>query len=214
MIEIIITPKRLMKNPIFAICAILTLPVPNIIALGGVATGIINAIEAEMVAGIINKSGLMPIAAAVAAKIGSNVCVVAVFEVSSVKKVNRKQTAITIKNGEMLSNPVKERLMIRASSVFLNASAMANPPPKRIITSHGTLENAFASAINSPGLLFDGMMNISNAMTIAMVLSSILLPKTRRFDQPGILMKPRFKSLLNIHKRATERSRKVITLSS
>ena len=49
---IIIIPRIFIKNPIKAISAILTRPLPNIIALGGVATGIIKAQDAEKVAGI------------------------------------------------------------------------------------------------------------------------------------------------------------------
>ena len=41
------TPIMFIKNPTLAISAILILPLPKTIALGGVATGIINAQDAE-----------------------------------------------------------------------------------------------------------------------------------------------------------------------
>ena len=56
-------------------------------AFGGVATGSINAHEAEIVAGIINRSGCTPMPAAVLASIGMKRLVVAMFDVSSVIKV-------------------------------------------------------------------------------------------------------------------------------
>ena len=45
--------------PTLAISEILIRPLPKIMALGGVATGIINAQDAEIVAGIISSSGLI-----------------------------------------------------------------------------------------------------------------------------------------------------------
>ena len=61
-------------------------------ALGGVATGSIKAQDGESVAGIIRKSGLIFIATANDARMGRIICVVAVFEVNSVKKVNERQS--------------------------------------------------------------------------------------------------------------------------
>ncbi|KKQ38411.1 MAG: Pseudouridine synthase [Candidatus Moranbacteria bacterium GW2011_GWF2_37_7] len=81
-------------KPVLAICLIVTFPELNTIALGGVATGSINANDADKVAGIINSNGLMFIATAIAASIGSKVCVVAVFDVNSVKNVRQARGTI------------------------------------------------------------------------------------------------------------------------
>ena len=56
-------------------------------AFGAVATGNINAQDAEMVAGIINSSKEMLLVLAAAASIGSTKVLVARLEFTSVKKV-------------------------------------------------------------------------------------------------------------------------------
>ena len=85
------TPIMLITTPTLAISAILIRPLPKTIALGGVATGIMKAQDAERVAGIINNRGLAFMAKATDAKIGRIISVVAVLDVSSVKKVRPKQ---------------------------------------------------------------------------------------------------------------------------
>ena len=62
-------------------------PLPKTIALGGVATGNINAVEHEIVAGIIKIIGFISNAMDKPAKIESNVEAMAVFEANSVVKV-------------------------------------------------------------------------------------------------------------------------------
>ena len=91
-----IIPMKFNPTPTFAICGMVTHPEPKIIALGGVATGSIKAHEADIVAGIINKNGCMPIASAVAARMGIKMVDVAVFDVTSVRNVNIKQVIIII----------------------------------------------------------------------------------------------------------------------
>ena len=71
-------------TPTFAISLIFILWLPKITALGGVATGNMNANEAESVAGIIKKRGCTCIATAIEAVIGKTISAVAVFEVNSV----------------------------------------------------------------------------------------------------------------------------------
>lgn len=53
----ITAPIRFNQNPVLAISIIVTRLVPKIIAFGGVPAGNMNAIEADRVAGTINKSG-------------------------------------------------------------------------------------------------------------------------------------------------------------
>lgn len=93
--------------PALAISEILIRPLPNTIALGGVATGIIKAQDAERVAGIISNRGLICIATATDANIGRTISVVAVFDVSSVKNVNPKQIIIIIMIGGIPARPLK-----------------------------------------------------------------------------------------------------------
>ena len=77
---------------------ILILLVPNTMAFGGVAIGNMNAIDADSVAGIIRNKGLMPVVTDKPANTGNNISVVAVFDVSSVRKVIKRQMIIvTIK---------------------------------------------------------------------------------------------------------------------
>ena len=89
-------PIRFKPIPTFAICGMVTHPDPNTIALGGVATGSIKAQDADIVAGTIKRKGLIPIASAVAARIGIKIVEVAVFDVTSVRKVSIKQVIMII----------------------------------------------------------------------------------------------------------------------
>ena len=92
-------PIILIKKPTLTISIIRILPLPNIIAFGGVATGIMNAHDAESVAGIINNSGFVFMTTATDERIGRIISVVAVLEVSSVKKVIAVQVRVTIMKG-------------------------------------------------------------------------------------------------------------------
>jgi hypothetical protein len=63
---------------------------------GGVATGIMNAHDADRVAGIISSRGFARMATATDARIGRIISVVAVFDVSSVRKVRPQLTSAII----------------------------------------------------------------------------------------------------------------------
>ena len=80
-------PTMLITNPVRIILFILTLSVPKIIAFGGVAVGSINANDAASVTGTINIMGFIFKPTAIEAKTGKSICVEAVFEVNSVRKV-------------------------------------------------------------------------------------------------------------------------------
>ena len=90
---------RFSIKPTLTISPILTLPDEKIMALGGVATGSIKAIDADMVAGIIKRRGFRPRARAVPLIMGKRAAVVAVLDVNSVKKVNRRHIMKTITRG-------------------------------------------------------------------------------------------------------------------
>src|SRR5699024_3421733 len=80
-------------NPALAISGIRKYPEPNTTALGGVATGNINAHDAATAAAIINAYGWNPSATANAAIIGNIIDAVAVFDVISVKKITNAVTS-------------------------------------------------------------------------------------------------------------------------
>jgi hypothetical protein len=65
-----ITPIIFKANPVFDISEILILLLAKIIVFGGVATGSINAIEADSVAVSIRRRGFSPIATDTEASIG------------------------------------------------------------------------------------------------------------------------------------------------
>jgi hypothetical protein len=95
----------LRAKPVLAISKILILPPAKIIVLGGVATGSINAIEADIVAVNIRSRGFIPIATDTEATIGRIVCVKAVLEVSSVKNVTNVAVIIITRIGETAESP-------------------------------------------------------------------------------------------------------------
>ena len=67
------TPIRFSQNPARHICGIVCSPDPKTMALGGVATGIMNAQLAASAAGTITRYGLTPSLGARAARIGTSV---------------------------------------------------------------------------------------------------------------------------------------------
>lgn len=77
----IATPMKLRMMPVLTICGTLILPLPNTTAFGGVATGSINAIDAESVAVIISRSGFISSATEIDASMGNIISVVAVLEI-------------------------------------------------------------------------------------------------------------------------------------
>ena len=82
--------------PAFIISLISNCPLPNITAFGGVAIGSINAQLAAIVVGMTKNNGFISKPIAKIINIGVKVATVAVFELSSVKKIISK-TAISIK---------------------------------------------------------------------------------------------------------------------
>src|SRR5690625_7548664 len=82
----------LSQRPALAIWGIVTLPLPYIMAFGGVATGSINAQLAAMVAGMTKSIGSCPIPMAEEARIGRNAAAVAVLLVISVRKMTTRIT--------------------------------------------------------------------------------------------------------------------------
>ena len=94
-------------KPVLAISIIINLPVPKIIAFGGVATGSIKAMEADRVAGSMNNSGLTSADTDMPASIGRIISVVAVLEVSSVRNVIVNEIVKIMINGWAVSISAK-----------------------------------------------------------------------------------------------------------
>ena len=82
-------------KPVLAIWGTVRYPELNITALGGVATGSMNANDAAIVPPIIKRKGCTFIAIAVTANIGRKILVIAVLDVTSVKKSISSITIIT-----------------------------------------------------------------------------------------------------------------------
>ena len=82
--------------PAFIISLISNCPLPKITALGGVAIGNINAQLAAIVVGMTKNNGFISKPIAKIINIGVKVATVAVFELSSVKKIINK-TAMSIR---------------------------------------------------------------------------------------------------------------------
>ena len=78
---------RLRTTPLRIICGIVSMPEANIIALGGVATGNINAQLAAKVIGTLNINGDKSCWIAIAPMTGKNVAVVAKLLVNSVRNM-------------------------------------------------------------------------------------------------------------------------------
>ena len=150
-----------------------TRPVAKMMALGGVAVGSINASEEARVAGIIKRSGLSPVATAIPAKTGNNICVDATFEVSSVKK----DIMVTIANTKTIEGINSPQASCppnhNASPDFSKPSARANPPPNSKTIPQGKCLAVSQFIIFSLGSVFAGHTNNSNDMKMAVVPSLI-----------------------------------------
>ena len=100
--------NRLILKPSAAMSRIVKRPLPKTTEFGAVATGNMNAQLALIAAGTMINSGAMPADRAVAARIGINNVVLAVFEVVSVVNVTIKQIARIRKKVGMAVNSTKD----------------------------------------------------------------------------------------------------------
>ena len=101
-----IIESKFIHIPTLTMSGIRKYPDPKTTALGGVATGNINAHVAATVAETIKINGCTSIVIAIGYKIGNNIAVVAKFEVISVKKLTAAIKMKTNKNKEIPSNKV------------------------------------------------------------------------------------------------------------
>jgi len=176
------------------------------IAFGAVATGSINAHEAEIVAGIISNSNGIFVLDAVAANIGNTNVVVAKFEFTSVKKVILTQISNTTRyNGMLATTPLKPPPIRSARPLSKNALAMVMPAPNINRMPQGIVVAVGQS--NKPSPLSERMMNIRLAPSIATVASPIPL-------MPIALLQPPKGCDLNIHKKTTKPKIEITRFSS
>jgi len=154
------------------ISLILRKPEPKTTALGGVATGNINAQEAAIVAPTIIIRGWISIEILTEAKIGKIIDTVAKFDVISVKKLTINTTEIRISIIFKLFNTVIFSPIQRASPLPIIAAANDNPPPNNNIIPHGIFELSSHEIIFS-FFFFELKINKSTAKKIAIIVSSI-----------------------------------------
>src|SRR5690554_476556 len=129
---------RFSHRPAFDISGIVIFPLPYTIALGGVATGSINAQLAPNTTGIANNKGFSPKPIATEANIGKNAAVEAVLLVISVKKtISVITVTIMSKIGQVFKAPIPVPIQL-AKPVPLIADAMLKPPPNNKRTPHGS----------------------------------------------------------------------------
>jgi len=102
-----------------------------------VATGSIKAHDAEMVAGTISNSGLMDKLKAVAARIGIKSVAIAVFDVTSVRKVINKHTVNIIKMVGKFDISTRRVPNHSAKPEVRKPFANAIPPPNSSKMPHG-----------------------------------------------------------------------------
>src|SRR5262245_37760271 len=130
-----------------------------------------NPDDAASTAGIIKKYGCTPMDVASAAAIGIIAVDVATFEATSDSSVTTMHTATIISTGGHSPTNESRAPAHLEKPLASSASASANPPPKRISTSHGIFLNSSHPRRRS---FFDaGRRNASSAIAIATVASLI-----------------------------------------
>jgi len=201
------TPMRFRISPVRIISSILISPDPNTIAFGGVATGNIKAHDADSVAGIISSSGFILIAVAAEPRIGRIICVVAVFEVSSVRKVSPPQTVATIPSDGNAARPTAWPPIYCDRPDCSKPAANANPPPKSTTIPQFNPAAVFQFINRLPFADRAGNRNNRVATPIATVPSSIKPGAGSSVDQPGSVTTPILKSRRNIQRHANSANR-------
>ena len=178
---------------------ILKLLFEYIIALGGVAIGIIKAQLADKIKGSSNSVSSILFVSANILRIGSRRNVVAVLLVNSVKiEVKRAINKIRVNKFKCLKS-FKNNVICFANPDEIIREASAKPPPKRINIFHGIFLNHSFVSITLPFLA--GIKKNRDAPNIAIIESvNFIFNSKLIFD-------------LNIHKRIVKVIMNVATLS-
>ncbi len=140
-------------------------------ALGGVATGSMNAIAADSAATAINVSGAKPSPAATPAIMGMAMVEVAVFDVTSVRKTKRMATNAIITTAGTASSALTPEPIHVAKPDRSIARASERPPPNSTNTSQGIFLAVGQSKAKTPRFRSTGMRNRANAPAMAIVPS-------------------------------------------
>ena len=142
-------------------------PDPKTTTFGGVATGNMNAHNAETAAAINRAYQSMPSATASDAIIGYIIDAVAVFDVISVKAKTSPDTSKNITSTLTPSRPISREPIHSDSPVLTKPLAIARPPPNNRRMPHGSFTAVGQSIKRSPFRLTEGIMNSTIAKTIA-----------------------------------------------
>ena len=157
-------------KPALIISGMVILPDPKTIALGGVATGSMNAQLAANTTGIVKATGATPIATATAPTTGKNVDVVATLDVISVKNIIKVATASISTIGGTFSKIVKPSPIQLPRPEDPIDAAKDNPPPNKTSKPHGSL--LACSQVSKSVLAFsEGMKKKLNAANMAIPAS-------------------------------------------
>src|ERR1051325_3515330 len=142
-----------------------------------------NPEDAASTAGIIRKYGCTWIDTASAAAIGIIIVAIVTFEATSDSSVTTTQIVTIISTGGQPPTNDSSAPAHFEKPLDSSTSASANPPPKRISTSHGIRLNSDQSSSrwSSP----TGIRNAIAAISTATVASLISFPFGKRLDHPG-----------------------------
>ena len=190
---------RLMMMPVLTISCIFKWPDAKTIALGGVAIGIMNAMDADKVTGSINNNGFRLIALAIEATKGSSISAVAVLEVTSVRNTTIAEMAAMSEKTLASCKPANCWPINSDRPLAVKPLAKAKPPPKSKTIFQGSSLIVSTSAIFLNFVwFFVGMANSSRAEAMATVPSLIRLACSSRRDQPGIMKSPMMISMIQL----------------
>ena len=147
--------SRFIIAPADAMSGALIRPLPKIIALGGVATGSMNAQLAAKATMAITRSGSSPRSGAAAANTGTRVAVVAILLVSSVKSTTKPTITVSNMIGDIDGNPDTHTPIASSAPVALIVAARLKPPPNKISVPHGNSRVSGQSRTNLPALSYN-----------------------------------------------------------
>jgi len=164
------TPIIFNANPALIISGMVNFPEPKTIALGGVATGNINAQLAANTTGIVKATGAIPRATATAPTTGKNVEVVATLDVISVKNIIKVATASIRTMGGTFPRMVKPWPIQPPRPDEPIDAAKDNPPPNKTSNPHGSLL-ACSQVSKSVFAFSEGIKKKLNAANIAIPAS-------------------------------------------
>src|SRR5690554_379691 len=164
------TPARFSLKPALIMSEMRMWPVPNTMAFGGVATGIMKAQLAATAAGTAYRRGDTSWAIANAPISGRKAAAVAVLLVTSVRKMITVVMISKITRVGMVPITAMDSAIQIARPEEVITAASDRPPPNSNSTPQGIFE-AVSQSIRLPFSRFTGIMNITIAEAMAMMVS-------------------------------------------